>query len=90
MKMGVPTKVLISIKDNSNNFSSDVELPSHMPVKELIHGLLRLLRTWEPKKYAGCDTADLWFGDVKLKGDQTLASAGVWDGNELTLRVRKK
>ena len=87
MREDYPPKVIISLKDTTLDYSSDVELPSEMPIKDLSTGLIRLLRTYEPRKYAGCTSVDLWFGDEKLKDEQTLASIGAWDGSELTLRV---
>lgn len=86
----IPNSVLVTITDKTNNYKSDFELPSQMLIKDLTMGILRLLRTFEPQKYAGKMSADLWVGDLKLKEDQTLASSGVWDASEITLHFPVK
>ena len=86
----IPSSVLVTITDIANNYKSDFELPSQMLIKDLTMGILRLLREFEPKKYAGRTSVDLWVGEKKLKDDQTLASAGVWDGSEITLHFPGK
>ncbi len=85
MTAEIPSSVLVTISDKSSNYKSDFELPSQMFVKDLATGILRMLRTFEPRKYAGRVSVDLWVGETKLKDEQTLASAGVWDGSEITL-----
>ena len=89
MTAEAPDKVIVSIADEENKFYADVELPTRMAIHNLSKGIVRLLREFEPLKYAGKTSANLWAGDTKLKEDQTLASAGVWDGSVVHLRFRK-
>lgn len=86
MSVSNPEKVIVALLDRENGFQSDAELPCHMLVSDLSVGLLRLLQAKEPGRYAGCTRIDLWIGDRKLSGNQTLASVGAWDGTLLVLR----
>lgn len=87
MTADIPQKVLVSVVDEKSHFFSDMELPTNMPISDLSRGILILLREYEPKKYFNCSFANLWVGDIKLKDTQTLASAGVWDGSTIRLKI---
>lgn len=85
MSLEIPSKVLVSMTDNKNRYATDIELPSQMRINELTKGILRLLKEFEPTIYSGYDSAELWVDNLKLRDDQTLASAGIWDGSEISL-----
>lgn len=89
MKKEIPQTVIVALEDQENGFSCDAELPSDMPAGELRTGLLRLLRSCEPRYYAGCDYLALNFNGLTIEEGQTLASVGAWEGSHLRILTAK-
>lgn len=82
----VPKSVIISLRDPASGFASDAELPTGMPAGDLSRGLAALLRSLEPKYFAGTDKLSLSFNSITLSGHETLASVHAWDGSEILIR----
>lgn len=86
----IPDRVIVAVVDSDNGYTSDMELPTEMPVDDLAKGILHLLREYEPRKYAGRYLPVLYAKGRELNSGETLASAGIWDGAEIVLRFPEK
>lgn len=67
----------------------DLELPAFYPVQDLTPKLLETLKLMQPQFYTGIQDLALIWRDQQLRGGDTLASVGVWDGSILNIKAMK-
>lgn len=67
----------------------DLELPAFYPVESLTPKLLETLRLMQPQYYTGVHGVELLWRDQRLRGSDTLASVGIWDGSILKIVATK-
>ncbi len=70
-----------------NELQLDFELPAFYPVESLAPKLLETLKLMQPQCYAGVHGLELFWRNQRLRGGDTLASVGVWDGSILKIRA---
>lgn len=76
--------VLVTVVLQEEGKELDMELPAFMPVRRLRGKLLEALRVLFPEYYqAVAEVTVSWKGRI-LSEEETLASAGIWDGSRLT------
>lgn len=93
--MDIPKRVIVRVKDcEFEDFCQDFELPTRMPIRDLSKGILKLLKVYGPNgewdkesRYAKKISLSLFYNEIKLQNDQTLASVGIWDGSVIGFRA---
>ncbi len=84
--MNEPDTFIATITDSALSFEEDMELPSAMPVSELSRQILMILKEIHEDKFGGWSICRLECNNVILNKDDTLATAGVFDGSRIIVR----
>ncbi|MBQ7214901.1 MAG: EsaB/YukD family protein [Synergistaceae bacterium] len=84
--MNEPDTFIATITDSAHSFEEDMELPSAMPVSELSRQILMILKEIHADKFEGWPMCRLECNSVILKKDDTLITAGVFDGSRIVVR----
>jgi uncharacterized ubiquitin-like protein YukD len=79
--------VTVTVKFAGNSKQYDLEMPADIPISDLIPKLLMAVKNLESRFFLGVDNIRIFSDSAKryLDGNETLASAGVWDGSYITV-----
>ncbi|MBQ3347391.1 MAG: EsaB/YukD family protein [Synergistaceae bacterium] len=83
--MNEPDTFIATITNNERSIEMDMELPSRMPISELCHQLLMILKEFHEDMFTGWEKCCIEFNSRILKNDDTLLKAGAFDGSRLTV-----
>ncbi len=70
-------------------FEDDLELSANVPMDELKEGILKALQKEKRDLFLNVQSIDIFRDETPdriIGNDETLASAGIWDGSILILR----
>lgn len=81
--MNVPETVLVTVASDSEYFEADMELPGELPVKELKAEVMNVLRNEFGGSFTAWKSCSLEYRNITLNDEDTLISAGVFDGSRL-------
>ena len=79
--------VTVNISDAASSY--DMEFPAFMRIDELKKKLLETLRLMDMRKFAYLREIDLIYNGRNMRGNETLASNGVWDGSTIELSTKR-
>ena len=85
-------KVIVTIRfvrQQQILFEEDLELSAHVPMDELKHAVLEALKKEKRDLFLtvnGIEILRKGTPDLPLADDETLASAGIWDGSILVIK----
>lgn len=78
-------EVIVTLKMPWLGQELDMELPCFMPMKELTGKLLETLRLMMPDTFMGVKSIGLTSTKGLLKEEESLGTAGLWDGSVITV-----
>lgn len=81
--------VILSVNVSDPASSYDMELPAFMQIDELKRKLLETLRLMDIRKYVSVSGIELFYAGRSLRGSETLAVNGIWDGSSIEVRTNK-
>lgn len=81
--MNEPEMFIVTVIFGSENYETDMELPAELPVSELCRKLLDVLKNLYEGEFAGWKSCVLEYDYRVLDDNETLMSAGVYDGSRL-------
>lgn len=80
-------KIIVTVTCSSNRFNYDIELPTNLELSKLTDDLIQTLQGANPEIWFDIERARIF--DVRLgrylAPTETLAGAGVWNGDILLL-----
>ena len=78
-----PETVIITIGYYEKNIFIDMEIPADVPVNVLKNKILEILRNMYEGIFAGWNEYNIAFNNRFLQDDETLISAGAYEGSYL-------
>ena len=85
------SNIIVSVKDEHQTFSFDMEIPVNASLKKTGENILEALDTLMP----GLNFNIRWYmlthnrTGQKLEGEKTVEDAGIWNGDYITMTVRR-
>ena len=80
-------EVIVTVNIPGHSCSYDMELPAFMRVDELKKKLAETLRLMDMGKFASVRDIELSHAGRSLRGSETLAGRGIWDGSLIEIRT---
>lgn len=79
--------IIVTVTDLKKSFLYDLELPVDIPQKKLTEDIVEALNGYDPALGLSADGAGLYCNRTgkRLGPDETLESAGVWNGDYVTI-----
>lgn len=78
-----PNQVVVTLQVESGQYAADYELPATLPVSKLSDLLLSVLVQQHPQLFGRWKRLRFIWNGAALKGNDTLAALGIWDGSIL-------
>lgn len=85
--MDEPELFIITISCPEENFETDMEIPSELPIVEIRSKILEILRSMYEGKFLKGFDCKLSYRNRFLKDEETLLSAGIFDGSKISLII---
>lgn len=81
-------KIIVTVTDRTKRFFYDIEAPIGLAVSDLKDDIVEALNGYDPNLFLKAATLSLLCGRTGhvLQDGETLESAGVWNGDYLTLQ----
>lgn len=83
--MNEPELFILTVMSEDEEFETDMELPSEMPVSELCKQILAILKGVDSDKFGDIQKCSLEYNNRVLNDDDTLLKVGAFDGSRLIL-----
>lgn len=79
--------IIVTVTNISKSFLYDLELPVTVTIDKLKDDVVETLNGYNPDLFLQAATTNLFCNRIgrQLSGDETLESAGVWNGDYITL-----
>lgn len=85
-------QIIVSVREGADGTLRDLELPDDVVIKDLLDDIIQTLNGCDQKQRPGANVTDLF--DTRMKKtlfrDGTTESEGVWNGDILELRPKRK
>ncbi len=80
-----PEKIIITVEHKNKKISLDMELPTKVPINILRSQILDILKNLYPDDFINYSSFRLACDNKILNVDETLITAGIYDGSILRL-----
>ena len=83
--------VIVTVSDEKNTFSVDMEVPNMQIVEELKRDIIDTLNEYRPELYLNADSLELYSRRLSriVNSHETLAQAKVWNGDYILLMKKR-
>lgn len=84
--------LIVTVQDEKKKIAVDLEVPALLAVEKLRQDIVDTLNAYNPDLYLSAFSMELFSPRLRriLGGHETLAQAGVWNGDRLTLIAGRK
>ncbi len=79
----MPEYFIVTLIDAEGRFETDLEIPSRLPFSDFKAKLLEILKIMGGRTFQNWSDYRLRFDTYALRGSDTLASVGAFDGSRL-------
>ncbi len=79
--------IIVTVTNLSKSYMYDLEVPTNLTIDKLKDDIVETLNGYNPDLYLRTPTTELFCNRIgrKLLPDETLESAGVWNGDYITV-----
>ena len=85
-------QIIVSVRDGADGTIRDLELPDDVKIMDLLDDIIQTMNGCDQKNRPGAEETELY--DVRMRKtlfrDGTAESEGVWNGDILELREKRK
>jgi uncharacterized ubiquitin-like protein YukD len=81
----MPENFIVTVESASGGFEIDLEIPSMIPFSAFREKLLEILKVLDSYEFGSWNDYRLSYKNRALSADETLASAGAFDGSRLAV-----
>lgn len=83
-------EAIVTLQMQGGGFTADMEIPTFLPMEDLLPKLLESLRLMQPRMFGNVRRISLADSMGTLGPTDTLASRGIWDGAYLAISTKRK
>ena len=81
----MPENFIVTVSNHQGTLEIDLQIPARLKVAEFSDKLLQILKILDEQEFRRWARVQLNFNGRALRGNETLASAGVFDGSRITV-----
>lgn len=79
--------IIVTVTNIAKAYLYDLEVPTNISIDKLKDDIVEALNGYNPNLFLRTATTELFFNRIgrQLNADETLESAGVWNGDYITI-----